>query len=245
MQRILIIGATSAIATDVARAFSQEACSLFLVGRSGDKLERLAEDLKARGARDVHTHTFDASDLSTHSQLMDKAVQALGTIDGALIAHGFLPNQAECQIDWEKSQYSFQVNLYSQLCFLTYLANYFESQRAGCLAVISSVAGDRGRQSNYVYGAAKSALSIFVDGVRNRLYPAGVKVVTIKPGFVDTPMTEGLKKGPLFASSEVVGKRIHAAMKSGADVVYVPWFWRIIMTIICAIPESIFKRMKL
>jgi short-subunit dehydrogenase len=135
--------------------------------------------------------------------------------------------------------------LLSPIACLTWLANYFETRGKGNITVITSVAGDRGRQSNYIYGAAKGGLSIFLQGLRNRLAPKGVSVTTIKPGFIDTPMTAHIKKGPLFASPETVGKRIHQAMLKGESVVYTPFFWRFIMLIIQHIPEFIFKKMKL
>jgi len=131
------------------------------------------------------------------------------------------------------------------VAFLTWLANYFEKRGKGNITVISSVAGDRGRQSNYIYGSAKGALSVFLQGLRNRLAPRGVSVTTIKPGFIDTPMTADIKKGPLFASAELVGTRVYKAMKRGESVVYTPFFWRFIMLIIIHIPECIFKRLKL
>jgi short-subunit dehydrogenase len=111
--------------------------------------------------------------------------------------------------------------------------------------VITSVAGDRGRQSNYVYGAAKGGLDRFLQGLRNRLHPAGVAVVTLKPGFVDTPMTAGVAKSPLFASSRRVGRAIHRAIEARRNVVYIPWFWRPIMFLITSMPEAVFKRLRL
>jgi len=128
---------------------------------------------------------------------------------------------------------------------LTLLANRFEAQRHGTLAVIGSVAGDRGRQSNYVYGTAKGALAIFLQGLRNRLHPAGVRVLTVKPGFVDTPMTASFKKGPLWAAPEAVAAAIVAAVERGRDVIYTPWFWWGIMTLIKLVPERVFKKLKL
>ena len=132
----------------------------------------------------------------------------------------------------------------SYMSLLTLLGNAFEARRFGCIAVISSVAGDRGRASNYVYGSAKAAVSAFTSGLRARLSKAGVKVVTIKPGFVDTPMTSHLKKGPLVAPPEKVGRRIYTAMLKGEDSVYTPWFWGPIMQVVRALPEPVFKRLK-
>ena len=139
----------------------------------------------------------------------------------------------------------FQINLVSVVSLLTLLANYFEKQGKGCIAVISSVAGDRGRQSNYIYGAAKGGLTIFLQGLRNRLSKAGVCVLTIKPGFVITPMTENFKKGFLWAQPQQVAKAIVSAIRRRKNVIYVPWFWRWIMLVIRNIPENVFKRMSL
>ncbi|HXC65533.1 MAG TPA: SDR family NAD(P)-dependent oxidoreductase, partial [bacterium] len=123
--------------------------------------------------------------------------------------------------------------------------NRFEAQGRGCLAVISSVAGDRGRQSNYVYGTAKATVTAFLSGLRNRLFRSGVQVLTIKPGMVDTPMTAALKKGPLFASADTVAAGIVRAVDKRRDVVYVPGYWRLVMGVIKALPEGVFKRLKL
>ena len=124
-------------------------------------------------------------------------------------------------------------------------ANYFEKEKKGCIAVISSVAGDRGRQSNYIYGAAKGGVTTFLQGLRNRLSPSGVSVVTIKPGMVDTPMTAHLPKSPLFAKPSDVGKGIYKAMLAGKDIAYLPVYWKLIMFVIKIIPEGIFKKMRL
>jgi len=245
MKKIVIIGATSAVATETARCFALDGAELFIAGRSEEKLERLANDLRCRGAAVVHTGLFNARDLASHDQLLENAFHQLGEIDATLIAHGDLPNQAECQHGWLETEQALATNFLSPVAFLTWLANYFEKRGKGNITVISSVAGDRGRQSNYIYGSAKGALSVFLQGLRNRLAPRGVSVTTIKPGFIDTPMTADIKKGPLFASAELVGTRVYKAMKRGESVVYTPFFWRFIMLIIIHIPECIFKRLKL
>jgi len=131
------------------------------------------------------------------------------------------------------------------MSLLTHLANYFETQKAGTLAVISSVAGERGRQSNYVYGAAKGAVSIFLQGLRQRLDKSGVHVLTIKPGFVDTPMTKELKKGLLWADPQAVAKLIHKGVAAKKSIIYTPGYWALIMAVIKAIPERLFKKIAL
>jgi short-subunit dehydrogenase len=241
----MIIGATSAIATEVAREFAKSGASLFLLARNQERLENIASDLRVRGAHTVHTATFDAHDLESHSRRLDQALEIIGDLDGVLIAHGELPDQAACQSEYADTERALRSNLLSPIALLTWLANYFEKRGKGNITVICSVAGDRGRQSNYVYGAAKGGLATFLQGLRNRLSFAGVSVTAIKPGFVDTPMTQHLPKGPLFADPQSVGKRIHKAMLKGENVVYTPWFWRFIMLIIQHIPEAIFKRLRL
>jgi short-subunit dehydrogenase len=245
MKKIVIIGATSGIASETARCFALDGAELFITGRNEEKVSRLANDLRCRGARSVRTALFRAEDAAAHEKLIHDAVEVLGEIDSVLIAYGELPNQRECEQAWEKSEHSLTVNFLSPIALLTAAANYFEKRGRGNITVISSVAGDRGRQSNYIYGCAKGGLTTFLQGLRNRLYHHGVSVTTIKPGFVDTPMTAEIPKGPLFASAASVGKRIHKAMKRGECVVYTPCYWRFIMLVIQHIPETIFKRLKL
>ncbi|HSL04728.1 MAG TPA: SDR family oxidoreductase [Nitrospiraceae bacterium] len=245
MKKVLIIGATSTIAQEVSKCFAKESAWLFLVGRNQANITVIAEDLRIRGAGKVESLSLDLDNLGLHSELVPTAAKALGGLDIALIAYGTLPNQKVCEQNVETGLKEFMTNCIGVVSLLTHLANYFEKQESGCIAVITSVAGDRGRQSNYVYGAAKGATSIFLQGMRNRLSKVGVRVLTIKPGFVDTPMTAGLPKNFLFADPAAVGTRIFKAITNGEEILYVPWFWRWIMPIIRTIPESIFKRMKL
>jgi decaprenylphospho-beta-D-erythro-pentofuranosid-2-ulose 2-reductase len=162
-----------------------------------------------------------------------------------LIAHGTLPDQRRCEESVAETLAALEVNLTATIALLTLLANRFEAARQGCIAVITSVAGDRGRQSNYVYGAAKGGVERFLQGLRNRLFRSGVAVITIKPGFVDTPMTAGVVKNALFASPRRVGRAIYRAIEARRRVVYIPWFWRPIMFLVTALPESIFQRLRL
>ena len=163
----------------------------------------------------------------------------------ALIAHGALPDQARCQATADAAIAALDVNFVSAVAILTPLANRFEAAGRGCLAVVTSVAGDRGRQSNYVYGAAKGGLDRFLQGLRNRLHRAGVAVVTLKAGFVDTPMTAAMPQGPLFVSARRAGRAAHRAIERRRDVAYIPWFWRPIMGVVRALPEALFKRLRL
>jgi short-subunit dehydrogenase len=188
---------------------------------------------------------LDATDLDRHEQVLARATAMLGGLDTVLIAHGTLPDQKACEASVEATLEAITTNAMSAIALMTLVANRFEQQRSGTIAVISSVAGDRGRQSNYVYGAAKGAVSTFAQGLRNRLAPIGIDVVTIKPGFVDTPMTAAIAKGALWASPATIGRRIHSAIVRGEEVVYTPWFWRVVMALVRAVPEPIFKKMRL
>src|SRR5216683_2361061 len=243
--RILIIGATSAIAYETAKCFAKDGGEFFLVARSAEKLVDVGNDLKVRGAKRIETYVLDVNELDRHQEMIETAIEALAGLDMVLIAHGTLGDQEKCQRNVEETLKEFTTNCTSVISLLTILADYFEQQRRGCIAVISSVAGDRGRQSNYVYGAAKGAVSIFLQGLRNRLNKSGVAVVTIKPGFVDTPMTASMRKGLLFASPRKVGEGIYHAMLKGKEVVYLPWFRRPIMLIIKSIPEPVFKKLSI
>jgi short-subunit dehydrogenase len=245
MKKILIVGATSAIAEDFARLRSAQGDDLFLVARNQDKLKIIVADLKIRGAGKVEGFVMDANDFDRHPGMLRAAAESLGGLDVVLIAHGSLPEQETAELDYQLTGQAFQTNFLSAVSLLTLVAAVFEKQRGGTIAVISSVAGDRGRRSNYIYGSAKGALSIYLAGLRGRLQKAGVAVVTLKLGFVDTPMTAHLKKGLLFASSRQVAKGIDGAIRKRRDVVYLPSFWFWIMAVIRLIPERIFKRLKL
>ncbi len=245
MRRILIVGATSAIAQEVSKRFASAGDSLFLVARDGRKLDSVAQDLRVRGARKVACAALDVNDFEKHEPLIQEANEALDGLDGVLIAHGTLPDQKACEADYKVAERELNTNFLSVVSLLTPIANRFEAQRGGFIAVISSVAGDRGRQSNYLYGTAKGATSLFLQGLRNRLHPAGVSVITIKPGFVDTPMTKDIGKNALFAQPEQVAAGIVKAVEQKREVVYLPSFWRMVMLLIRAVPEPLFKRLKL
>jgi short-subunit dehydrogenase len=243
--RVLIIGATSAIAGETAKVYAHDGARLFLTGRNAARLASVRDDLRVRGAAQVDTAELDVARIADHREVIDAAIGTLGGLDVVLIAHGTLPDQALCQQRVSDTLDAVHVNFTATVALLTLLANYFEAQRRGCIAVITSVAGDRGRQSNYVYGAAKGGVERFLQGLRNRLFRSGVAIVTIKPGFVDTPMTAAMKKNPLFADARRVGRSIHRAIERRRDVVYIPWFWGPIMALVKSLPEEIFKRLHL
>ncbi len=245
MNRILIVGATSAIAEAAARRFAERGDALFLVARNRDKLEPVARDLSVRGASRATVYAMDADDLGAHGAMLDAATADLGGLDTVFIAYGTLPDQAACAADPAAAVAAWHTNAVSVVALVTDVANRLEKQGAGLIAVISSVAGDRGRASNYVYGSAKAGVNAFLDGLRHRLYGSGVDVLTIRPGLVDTPMTADIEKGPLFASADKVGGDIVKAIDARRAVVYTPGFWRFIMTIIKAVPRTIFHRTQL
>ena len=248
MRNVVIFGATSAIAEAIARLWASRKYSLFLVGRNEHKLGAIRDDLRTRAAapdQRIEIRAADLTDFSLHNELIDEADRVLNGIDIALIAHGSLPDQAECENSVQRTLAEITTNALSVVSLLTLLANYFERRGRGTIVAISSVAGDRGRQSNYVYGSAKGMVSLFLQGLRNRLYRKGIAVVTIKPGFVDTPMTAQFKKNFLWASPESVARDIVRHVERGKDVIYVPWFWRYVMLLLRAIPERWFKRLRL
>lgn len=243
--RVLIIGATSAIATAVARRYAAASARLFLVGRRMPALQALADDLRVRGAAEVDCAELDANDIASHARIIEQAWTRWSGVDRVLVAHGVLPDQLQCETSVDDALASFDTNARSVLALLLPLAARLETQGSGSLAVISSPAGDRGRQSNYVYGAAKAAVTVLAAGLRHRLASKGVRVITILPGFVDTPMTASFRKGALWATPERVGKDVERAMERGFGAVYTPWFWRWIMLIIRQLPEALFVRTKL
>lgn len=242
---VLALGATSAIAEATLRLLAERGARFYLVARNPDKLYAMAADLHTRGASGVATHAMDLDDTGAHPAMLAAAAQSLGTIELALLAHGVLGDQENAQASYAEAEAILRTNFLSSVSLITWLANYFETTKEGTLAVISSVAGDRGRKSNYVYGASKGALSIFVDGVRNRIDRAGVQVLTIKPGFVATPMTAHVAQGPLFAKPAQVARGIVRAIEKRRDVVYLPAFWRGIMLVVRMIPRRIFKKMNM
>lgn len=243
-QAILILGATSAIARATAAVFAKQGNALYLASRNTDELLRIATDLQLRYGVEVQYGAFNAEATETHESFFQSVVKAMPNLHGVVLAFGYLGDQMAAR-DFKLGEKVIASNFTGAASILSHCANYFESLQSGFIIGISSVAGDRGRQSNYMYGAAKGALSLYLEGLRNRLFPSGVRVITIKPGFVDTAMTYGLPGLFLVASPQDIGARIVRALDKSSDVVYLPWFWRYIMLIIRHVPERIFKRLKL
>jgi decaprenylphospho-beta-D-erythro-pentofuranosid-2-ulose 2-reductase len=244
MQKVVILGATSGIAQEVQRLLAHNGKEMMLVGRSSERVLALKGDLMARGAGEVLTFTADLADTSTHVPILEFARSHFANFDTILLAYGTMLDQQECQRSVALASQEIETNFVSAAALLTVFAEHFESAGTGCIAAITSVAGDRGRRSNYVYGAAKGALSLFLQGLRSRLYPAGVRVITIKPGPVKTAMTDKMEKSGIFAEPEQVARDIYRAMeKRSPEILYTPRRWRLIMAVVRAIPESIFKRL--
>ena len=245
MKNILIIGATSAIAEASARIWAQKGDQLFLVGRNQEQLNLIGQDLLVRGSPKVKNFCVDLNNLDAHHLILDNAFHEFGTIDIVLIAHGTLSNQSECESSVDLTLEEIKTNALSSISLLTLLGNRFEQQRSGVIAIISSVAGDRGRQSNYVYGSAKGMLNTFTSGLRQRLYKSGVSVLTVKPGFVDTPMTADFKKGFLWSSPSGIAKLIVSGSEKANSEIYAPKYWWFIMFIIKIIPTKTFIKFNL
>lgn len=244
MKKVLCIGATSTMAQETVKIFAAEKASLFLVGRNSSQLQAIAQDLTVRGATHVTTRALDLCQYADHAKLIKDAFHELKTIDYVLIAHGYLGTQSTAESEFTETAKIIDVNMVSPISLLNVLAPYLEKQGHGAVAVISSVAGDRGRRSNYIYASAKAGLSTFLSGYRARLSASGVSVIDIRPGFVDTPMTSSFQKGPLWASAKSIGRGIYNTLLKPKPVVYMPMFWRLIMLIIKSIPTRIFNRLK-
>jgi decaprenylphospho-beta-D-erythro-pentofuranosid-2-ulose 2-reductase len=244
--RIIIVGATSAIAEHCARAWVTEGkADLVLVGRNQRRLERLADDLRARDPNaDVSTYVVENFQEPEAIRAAVEDIAARGGIDIALVAHGDLPDQETCQTDLVACRDALMINGISPILFAEALAGQMERKGRGTLAIIGSVAGDRGRRSNYIYGAAKGALTRHAQGMRHRFAQGPVSVVLIKPGPTDTPMTTALKqRGTSLASVEDVAQRIVRGIQAGKGVVYAPPKWALIMLIIRHLPWFLFKRL--
>jgi decaprenylphospho-beta-D-erythro-pentofuranosid-2-ulose 2-reductase len=244
-KKILVLGATSGIAEATCRIWASQGASLFLVGRNAEKLAAVAQDLKTRGATYVETAVADLDDTEKHPELLAHAINSLTGMDVAYLAHGILGDQAEAERDFNTAAQILHTNFVAPVSLLTWLANYCVQRQLGTLAVISSVAGDRGRKSNYVYGSSKAGLSAFLGGLRNRIDREGVTVLSIKPGPTRTAMTAGMPKSEKFADPNAVAESIVKAIAAKKDSLYVPFQWQPIMFVIRNIPERVFKKLNL
>lgn len=243
MTTVLVLGATSTIAQATIHELGKREMNLILTGRREDELKVFKQDLEIRYGIQVDYKLFDALDFDKHEQFFTEVTEAHPTLDGVLLMYGAMTDQKEAETSFTASRQMIDVNYTSAVSILNIAANYFEARKKGFIGAVSSVAGDRGRQSNYIYGSTKAGLSVYLEGLRNRLHKSGVQVLTIKPGMVDTKMTYGVvDDSPLLASPENVGSDIAKGIKRKRNVLYTPWFWLVIMFIIKVIPEFIFKR---
>jgi len=241
MSYILIIGAKSDIAKEVAREYAKNGYNLYLAARDAKSLESLANDIHIRSGADVKLKEFDITDFEAHKSFYE-------TLEpkplGVIVVAGYMAGQKECERDWDKSMNTINVNYTGAVSILNIIANDMEQNKNGFIVGVSSVAGDRGRKTNYIYGSAKAGFSAYLSGLRNRLYGGGVEVLTVKPGFVATKMTADLDLPvKLTAQPKDVAKGIFNAQQKGKDVLYTKGIWRVIMLIIKHIPEFIFKKM--
>ncbi len=243
MKYILILGATSDMAYATASAFAEKGWGLILAARNQQRLQVLQGDLKARYNVSVQIVSFEAADFNSHASFYD---QLPVKPEVTAVFFGYLGEQQKAQMDWQEAKQIIDANYTGAVSVLTHIANAYEYTKSGCIIGVSSVAGERGRKSNYVYGSAKAGFTAFLSGLRNRLFASGVHVITVKPGFVATRMTENLKlPKPLTASPEQVGKAIYEAYSKKKNVLYVLPVWRLIMQNIRMIPEAVFKKMNL
>lgn len=246
--KIIVLGGLSAIGEATARAFASDGATLLLAGRDQDRLSQVTHDLEARGAEKAIAWPIDLAAVDDKGHELEKMVAALGgTADAVLLIYGVLGDQRRAESETAELRRLITVNFSSAAEWCMASAAILERQKKGVLLVIGSVAGDRGRQSNYVYGSSKAALGVFVEGIAHRLAPTGARAVVVRLGFVDTPMTAHLDKGgPLWATPSDVAHTLKKIIeRPSAPVVYVPWFWRPIMAIIRNVPASIFHRTKL
>ncbi len=243
MSYVLIIGAKSDIAKATAREYAKNGYDLYLGARDVEELADFAKDLITRTQRDIVLKEFDITAFDNHKEFYDSLKEKpLGVI----VVSGYMAEQKDAEIDWSKSLNTVNVNYTGAMSILNIIANNFEKEKRGFIVGISSVAGDRGRKANYIYGSAKAGFTTYLSGLRNRLYESGVNVLTVKPGFVATKMTEDLDlPEKLTAQPEEVAQDIYSAQQKGKSVLYTKWIWKYVMLTIGNIPEFMFKKMSI
>ena len=241
---VLILGATSRIAQQVAHVYAQDGHAVYVAGRDTEEADRIAADLRVRHGVNACAGAFDATDFEGHAAFVAQVEERVGPVTIALVAFGEMGDQGASEASFEAARRVIEVNFTGAASICEALAAGMVD-RGGTVVGISSVAGERGRQSNYFYGSAKGGFTLYLQGLRNRLHRHGVHVMTVKLGFVDTRMTFGMASGIPFASPAAVAQAIQAAERRKVDVLYYPPFWRGIMGVIRAIPEQVFKRLSL
>lgn len=242
---VLILGATSRIAHELAHRYAENGQSVFVAARDASEAARIAADVGVRTQGTCASGHFDATDFESHAAFLEQVRGTVGPVDVAILAFGDMGEQKESENHFDAARHVIDVNYTAAVSLCELLATHMTDRAGGSIVGIASVAGDRGRQSNYIYGSAKGAFALYLQGLRNRLFKSGVHVMTVKLGFVDTRMTFGLQTGIPIASPEAVSRAIFEAQRARTDVFYYPQFWRGIMSVIKAIPESAFKRLSL
>jgi short-subunit dehydrogenase len=243
---LLVLGANSLIAQAAAAKFASAGHEIIFSGRNKDELAKLAGDFNIRYKINCRAEYFDALDYSSHKKFLEDVLAKTPDLNYVLVAFGYLGTQEKAQSDFTEAHKVIDTNYTGVVSICELVAAEFETKKKGSIAIISSVAGDRGRQSNYMYGSAKAGLTEYSSGLRSRLNKSGVNVLTAKPGFVDTPMTYGMPLPKLLvASPQKVGGDIYKAMIKCKSVIYSPFYWRFIMMIVKSIPEFIFKKLKI
>ena len=243
MSYVLIIGAKSDIAKEVARVYAKNGYKLYLAARNSEELQDFAKDIKIRFDIEAKLCEFDMEKFETHQEFYNSLEpKPLGVV----VVAGYMNEQKICENDFEETLKTINVNFTGAVSILNIVSNDMEKNKNGFIVGVSSVAGDRGRKANYIYGSSKAGFSAYLSGLRNRLFKSGVKVLTVKPGFVNTKMTAGLDlPEKLTAQAEDVAKDIFNAQQKGKDVLYTKWIWKYIMLIIKSIPEFIFKKLSI
>ena len=242
-KKFLIFSATSEIANQTIKKLAKDGTEFYLTGRNEDDLKNIKGDLEARGAKVVATQKLDVLDLEQSKQTVKDAFNKLGEVDCVLVAQGMLPAQADIEENTDYAVEVWNVNTTSVIAISIEVCRMFREQGYGSLAVISSVAADRGRKVNYLYGGSEAAVSTFLEGLRMRMHSEGVNIIDIKPGPVNTRMTKNMGKMPLLAKPDKVASDIVSGILKGKKVVYTPSYWSVIMKIIQFIPEAVYRRL--
>lgn len=243
MSTVLILGAASDMAVAIAKKYAAEGHAIQLAARNIQRLQPLLSDISIRYNTTCTAHEFDALNFNSHQAFFD---QLPVKPDITVCLFGYLGENETARANWAESEKIIHTNYTGAVSILNVVSNYYAAQKKGVIAGISSVAGERGRQSNYIYGSAKAGFTAYLSGLRNRMFPEHVHVVSVQPGFVYTRMTENLTLPPLLtAQPEQVANTVYKAVAGKKNVVYVKWFWRWIMLVIKSIPEFMFKKLKL
>ena len=242
---VLVLGATSPIARQLAHRYAEAGRAVFVTARDPDDAAAIAADLRIRHQVAASSAAFDATDFDGHEQLVADAEAAVGALEVAVVAFGEMGEQAESEVDFARARKVIDINFTGAASICEAVCARMAERGAGSIVGLASVAGDRGRQSNYFYGAAKGAFALYLQGLRNRMHHVGVHVMTVKLGFVDTRMTFGMQTGIPIASPVQVSRALFDAQRKGVDTLYYPRFWRGIMGVVGAIPERLFKRMRM